>query len=205
MALLLWRNPTTLFLKHPTNKVWAAESNAAINECTKGVFQLRCIVKWRLTISEASYSVHHGHLDDKGKQVIDERVQSLVGEHPPREVGHRLHFVVDEQLWRHRNEAWTPNKKKEERKEIIIRKHKPLRSHFYRRKLEMESCGRTWEWRKITLSTVNTFTLACTYQMLTRSRTACWVRMSTSLCALRTINCRQHSSQIKGRAAMTST
>lgn len=47
-------------------------------------------------ISEASYPVHHGHLDDKGKQVINEGIESLVGEHPPWEVGHRLHFVVDE-------------------------------------------------------------------------------------------------------------
>lgn len=65
-------------------------------------------MKRRPTVSEASYSVHHRHLDDKGKQVIDERVQGLVGEHPPREVGHGLHFVVNEQLWRHRDEAWRP-------------------------------------------------------------------------------------------------
>lgn len=56
-------------------------------------------------VSEASYPVHHGHLDDKGKQVIDEGVEGFVGEHPPREVSHRLHFVVDEKLWRHRDEA----------------------------------------------------------------------------------------------------
>lgn len=44
-----------------------------------------------------------------------------------------------------------------------------------------------------------------TYQRLTRSRRACWVPMSTSLCALHTINCRWHSSQTEGRAAMTGT
>lgn len=50
----------------------------------------------RRTVSEASYPVHHGHLDDEGKQVINKGIESLVGEHPPWEVGHRLHFVVDE-------------------------------------------------------------------------------------------------------------
>lgn len=44
-----------------------------------------------------------------------------------------------------------------------------------------------------------------TYQRLTRSHRACWVPMSTSLCALHTINCRWHSSQTEGRAATTST
>lgn len=57
------------------------------------------------TISEAAYPVHHGHLDDEGKQVINEGIESLVGEHPPREVGHRLHLVVDEELRRHCNET----------------------------------------------------------------------------------------------------
>lgn len=57
------------------------------------------------TISETSYSVHHGHLDDKGKQVVDKRIEGFVGEHPPGEVGHRLQFVVDEQLRRHRDET----------------------------------------------------------------------------------------------------
>lgn len=47
-------------------------------------------------ISEASYPVHHGHLDDEGKQVVNEGIESLVGEHPPREVGYGFHFVVDE-------------------------------------------------------------------------------------------------------------
>lgn len=44
-----------------------------------------------------------------------------------------------------------------------------------------------------------------TYQRLTRSHRACWVPMSTSLCVLRTINCRRHSSRTEGRAATTST
>lgn len=61
--------------------------------------------KTSLTISEASYPVHHGHLDDEGEQVIDEGIESFVCEHPPWEVSHRLHFVVDEQLWRHRDET----------------------------------------------------------------------------------------------------
>lgn len=57
------------------------------------------------TISETSYSVHHGHLDDKGKQVVDKCIEGFVREHPPGEVGHRLQFVVDEQLRRHRDET----------------------------------------------------------------------------------------------------
>ena len=41
-----------------------------------------------LTISEAAYSVHGGHLDDKGKHIIYEGVECLVSEHPPGKVGH---------------------------------------------------------------------------------------------------------------------
>lgn len=68
-------------------------------------------VRWRAccprrrTISETAYSVHHGHLDDEGKQVIDKRVESFVGEHPPGQVGHRLQFIVDEQLRCHSDET----------------------------------------------------------------------------------------------------
>ena len=36
-----------------------------------------------LTISEAAYSVHHGHFDDKSKHVVNEGVESLVGQHSP--------------------------------------------------------------------------------------------------------------------------
>ena len=57
-----------------------------------------------LTIPEASDTVHGGHFDDKGKHVIDECVEGLVGEHSPWEVGHRLQLVVDEQLWSHCDE-----------------------------------------------------------------------------------------------------
>lgn len=46
-------------------------------------------------VSEASDSVHQGHADDEGKQVVDERVDELVGEHSPRQVRHRLQLVVD--------------------------------------------------------------------------------------------------------------
>ena len=58
-----------------------------------------------LTISEAAYSVHGGHLDDKGKHVVNEGVESFIGEHPPRKVGHRLELVVDEELRSHGDEA----------------------------------------------------------------------------------------------------
>ena len=59
----------------------------------------------RPTISEAAQSVQCRHLDHKCKQVIDEGVESLVRHHTPRQVGHRLEFVVDKQLWGHHDET----------------------------------------------------------------------------------------------------
>ena len=47
---------------------------------------------------EAADAVHGWHLDDKSKDVIDEGVQSFVGQHAPGQVGHRLQLVVDEEL-----------------------------------------------------------------------------------------------------------
>ena len=58
-----------------------------------------------LTVPEAADAVHGGHLDDKGKHVIDEGVEGLVGEHAPGQVGHRLQLVVDEQLRGHCDET----------------------------------------------------------------------------------------------------
>ena len=49
-----------------------------------------------LTVSEAADAVHGGHLNDKGKHVVNEGVESFVGEHSPGEMGHRLQLVVDE-------------------------------------------------------------------------------------------------------------
>ena len=72
----------------------------------------------RLTISEAADAIHGWHLDDKGKHVIDESVECLVGEHSPGEVGDRLELVVDEQLWSHGDETLGPGEKKnKERRE----------------------------------------------------------------------------------------
>ena len=62
--------------------------------------------KCRLTIAKATNAIHGRHLDDKCKHVINERVQSLVCEHSPWEMGHRLQLVVDEQLWCHGDEPW---------------------------------------------------------------------------------------------------
>ena len=56
-------------------------------------------------LPETSNPVHGGHLDDEGKDVVNEGVQCLVGHHPPRQMSHRLQFVVDEQLWGHHDEA----------------------------------------------------------------------------------------------------
>ena len=54
-----------------------------------------------LTISEAANTIQCGHLNDKGKEVIDEGVEGLVSEHTPWKVSHRLQLVVDEQLRGH--------------------------------------------------------------------------------------------------------
>lgn len=62
----------------------------------------------RRTVSETAYPVHHGHLDDEGKQVVDKRVERFIREHPPGQMGHGLQFVVDEQLRRHSDEALNP-------------------------------------------------------------------------------------------------
>jgi len=53
------------------------------------------------TVSEASNSVKHWHLDDECKQIINECVEGLVSQHAPRQVSNGLQLVVDEQLWRH--------------------------------------------------------------------------------------------------------
>lgn len=63
-----------------------------------------------LTISETAKSIQCWHFDDKRKDVINESVESLVGEHSPREVGYRFEFVVDEELWGHHDETLTRNK-----------------------------------------------------------------------------------------------
>jgi len=60
-----------------------------------------------LTISEAADPVKHWHLDDKCKQIVNESVESLVGQHAPRQVSNRLQLIVDEQLWSHCNEPCT--------------------------------------------------------------------------------------------------
>lgn len=49
-----------------------------------------------LTISEAAKAVECWHFDDKGKEIVYEGVEGFVAEHPPREMGHRLQFIVDE-------------------------------------------------------------------------------------------------------------
>ena len=37
-----------------------------------------------LTVSQTAYPVKGGHLDDKGKDIINEGVEGLIGQHPPR-------------------------------------------------------------------------------------------------------------------------
>ena len=57
------------------------------------------------TISQASKPVKGGHLDDKCKNVINERVKGLIGEHSPRKMCNRLELVVDEQLRCHHDKT----------------------------------------------------------------------------------------------------
>ena len=57
------------------------------------------------TITEGSESVHRGHADDKGKQVVHKRVQGLVHELFPRHVADRLLLVVDVELGGHHEET----------------------------------------------------------------------------------------------------
>ena len=59
-----------------------------------------------LTISEAAYTVEGRHLYDECEQIVNEGVESLVGQHSPGKVGDTLHLVVNEQLGRHHNETW---------------------------------------------------------------------------------------------------
>ena len=41
-----------------------------------------------LTVTETANPIHSWHLYDKGKHVVDECVEGLVGEHSPGQVGH---------------------------------------------------------------------------------------------------------------------
>ena len=49
-------------------------------------------------IAEDRQAVQRGHLDDKGKQVVDDGVEELVGQLAPGQVRHTLHAVVQVQL-----------------------------------------------------------------------------------------------------------
>lgn len=56
-------------------------------------------------VAKASNAIHGGHANHEREDVVDERVEELVREHPPRQMRHRLQLVVDEQLRRHHDEA----------------------------------------------------------------------------------------------------
>lgn len=58
-----------------------------------------------LTVTQAPDAIERRHAYDESEDVINERVQRFVGQHAPRKVRHRLHFVVDEELRRHHDEA----------------------------------------------------------------------------------------------------
>ena len=49
--------------------------------------------------------MHRRHLDDESEQVVNERVERLIHECPPRHVRDRLELVVNEELRRHHDEA----------------------------------------------------------------------------------------------------
>ena len=61
------------------------------------------------TITEASNAIEGGCFNDKGEEIINEGVQSLVSQHAPGQVGHRLELVVDEELRSHSNKTWKEN------------------------------------------------------------------------------------------------
>ncbi len=67
-------------------------------------------------VTEASDTVEGRHLDDERKQIIDERVERFVDERAPRQMSHRLEFIVDEQLRRHHDEAKRVDRASERRK-----------------------------------------------------------------------------------------
>lgn len=57
-------------------------------------------------VAETRNTMQHGHLDNERKHIIDEGVQRLVDHGVDRDVGDALQLVVDEQLRRHRDEAY---------------------------------------------------------------------------------------------------
>ena len=50
-----------------------------------------------------------GHGDDEGKEIIDEGVESFVHKSSPRQMGNRLQFIIEEQLWQHEQESKSIN------------------------------------------------------------------------------------------------
>ena len=52
----------------------------------------------------SSAPVSRGHVDDEGEEVIDERVERLVGERANVQMRDRLELVIDEQLRQHEHE-----------------------------------------------------------------------------------------------------
>ena len=49
--------------------------------------------------------MHGRHRDQHREEVVNECVEGFVREHAPRQVGHRLESIVDEQLWCHHHET----------------------------------------------------------------------------------------------------
>ena len=49
--------------------------------------------------------MHDRHFDDECKQIIDKCIYRFVSHCPPVQMSHTLELVIDEKLWRHRNET----------------------------------------------------------------------------------------------------
>lgn len=50
--------------------------------------------------------MEQGHLDDKGKEIVDKGVQGLVDKHSPWHMSDRFEFVIDEELRCHHYETY---------------------------------------------------------------------------------------------------
>lgn len=56
-------------------------------------------------VAKTSDSMKRRDLDDKGEQIVYERVQRLIRKRSPWKSSDGFELVVDEQLWRHQDEA----------------------------------------------------------------------------------------------------
>lgn len=56
-------------------------------------------------VSETCYSVSCWHRYNKSEHIINERVKRFVHECSPRQVRHGFQFIINKQLWQHKEES----------------------------------------------------------------------------------------------------